>query len=360
MRKARFLAIQCITAAAGTIASISAHAQSSVLLYGRIDSGIEYMSGIPTATGGTTSRVRAESGNWSGSYFAMIGAEDIGDGTKATFHLESAFLANTGQGSPDGLFNRWATVGLKNDNYGAFQIGRQLFVANNIVSFDPYLLGSWASTSLTRGRSWIKASNAVSYQSPKIAGIDVYGQYALSNATNWNGNGTTSQGRMAGLQVTYTSPWVMVRGIYDEIRDPTNGKFDNIFQYSREYFVGANLYLGQFKLQGAFQTLHADSGSKTTLQQEWGAVNWTAQPDIDLKAAVFHVNANGGGGNATMYTVGAAYFLSKRTQLDVQLASVRNSSTANFSLEANSPTNPDNPLPGHTQSGAYVSIQHSF
>ncbi|WP_434106185.1 porin [Paraburkholderia caffeinilytica] len=360
MHKAKFLAVQCIAAAAGTIAGTTAHAQSSVTLYGRIDNGIEYMSGIPTASGGTTSRVRAESGNWGGSYFAMEGSEDIGGGTKATFHLESAFLATTGQGSPDGLFNRWASVGLKNDHYGAFQIGRQLFIANNIVSFDPFLLGSWASTSLTRGRSWIKASNAVSYQSPKIDGIDVYGQYALSNATNWNGNGTTSQGRMAGLQISYASAWMLVRGIYDEIRDPANGKFDNIYSYSREYFVGANLYLGQLKVQGVFQTLHADSGSTTTLQQEWAAINWRAQPDIDLKAAVFHVNANGGGGNATMYTVGTVYYLSKRTQLHAQLASVRNSANAKFSLEANSTTSSDNPLPGHTQSGAYVGIEHVF
>jgi len=44
-------------------AALTAHAQSSVTLSGRIDNGIEYMSGIPNGTG-SVSRFRAESGNW--------------------------------------------------------------------------------------------------------------------------------------------------------------------------------------------------------------------------------------------------------------------------------------------------------
>jgi hypothetical protein len=39
---------------------------------------------------------------------------------------------------------------------------------------------------------------------------------------------------------------------------------------------------------------------------------------------------------------------------------VRNSNNADFSLEANLPGNSDNPLPGHSQSGVYAGIEHSF
>ena len=46
--------------------------------------------------------------------------------------------------------------------------------------------------------------------------------------------------------------------------------------------------------------------------------------------------------------------------LDVQVATVRNSNNADFSLEANLPGNADNPLPGHSQSGVYAGIEHSF
>ena len=66
------------------------------------------------------------------------------------------------------------------------------------------------------------------------------------------------------------------------------------------------------------------------------------------------MNGNNGAGNATIYTIGGTYNLSKRTLLDIQIATARNS------LEANGVGNADNPLPGHSQSGVYAGIQHSF
>ncbi|MDC6131653.1 hypothetical protein PPH41_27940, partial [Burkholderia gladioli] len=44
--------------------------------------------------------------------------------------------------------------------------------------------------------------------------------------------------RRAGLQLTYTNSLFQLRGIYDEARDPANGKLDDVFNYSREYFAG--------------------------------------------------------------------------------------------------------------------------
>lgn len=352
----------------------AAHAQSSVTLYGRLDSGLEYLSGLTNANGGSTSRWRAESGNWGASFWGLQGAEDLGGGYKALFHLEGGFNAMNGAvAGPSGeLFSRWATVGLASDRYGTLLLGRELFISNGIWDFDPQCQSSWSSASLVRSRNWPISSNNISYQSPKLAGFDVYGQYSLSNATNWNGNGTTSQGRQAGMQVTYTNPYFQVRGIYDEIRDPANGKFDDVFNYSREYFGGVNVFLGQFKLQAAYQASHANgspavNGGITTTQQEWGGVTWQATPAAALIAAVYHVNANNGGGNANIYTIGGAYNLSKRTLLDFQVATVRNSKSANFGLGPNAAgpgglgnSANDNPLPGHSQSGVYAGIEHSF
>ena len=72
---------------------------------------------------------------------------------------------------------------------------------------------------------------------------------------------------------------------------------------------------------------------------------------------------NKGGGNGNIYTIGGSYNLSKRTLIDIQIASARNSSTANFGLNANAAgdtVSTDNPLPGHSQTGVYAGIQHSF
>ncbi|MGT2471709.1 porin [Paraburkholderia steynii] len=386
---------KALAAAALLTFGVAAHAQSSVTLYGRLDAGLEYMSGVPTnpnAAGQAQSsshRFRAESGDWGTSLWGLKGAEDLGGGTKAVFQLEGSFNTMTGAGpGGGGLFNRWATVGFANDQYGTFTMGRMLFISNGVWDFDPFGQSNWSSASLVRGRNWPQSSNNVAYQSPKIAGFDFYGQYALSNATNWNGNGTTGQGREAGAQVTYTSSLFQIRGLYDEIRNPANGGLfgpattivnpanaagsvttGGVYAASREYSALVNVFLGQFKVQAAYQAIRSSGstgvlpGQPTTLDHEWGGVTWQATPAAALIAAVYHVNGNNGAGNATIYTVGGSYNLSKRTLLDLQVATVQNSKGANYGLNANAngtSVASDNPLPGHSQTGVYAGIQHSF
>ncbi|ALE56448.1 porin [Paraburkholderia sp. SIMBA_055] len=372
---------KALLAAALMSAGVVAHAQSSVTLYGRLDAGLEYISGLPNANyTGSTSRFRAESGDWGTSLWGMKGVEDIGGGNKVLFQLEGSFNTMNGQGpGGGGLFNRWATVGLSNSAYGTLTMGRMLFISNGVWDFDPFGQSNWSSASLVRGRNWPQSSNNIAYQSPKFYGFDVYGQYALSNATNWNGNGTTPQGREAGLQVTYTSSLFQLRGMYDEIRNNTNGNFTDPFTASREYTAAFNVFLGQFKIQGAYQAVRTSAAASavnaapTSLDHEWGGVTWQATPAAALIAAVYHVNANKGGGNATIYTIGGSYNLSKRTLLDIQVATVRNSKSANFGLDANNAgrggnitasdgtvSYNENPLPGHSQTGVYAGIQHSF
>jgi len=385
---------KALLAAALMSAGVVAHAQSSVTLYGRLDMGIAYMNGIgagvsttPGSIGAAThgsSQVQLESGYWGTSLWGMKGVEDIGGGNKVLFHLEGSFsTANGSLGSAGSIWNRWATIGVANDQFGTLLAGRMLFISNGIWDFDPFGQSNWSSASMVRGRNWPQSSNNVAYQSPKIAGFDFYGQYALSNATNWNGNGTTPQGREAGAQVTYTSSLFQIRGLYDEIRNPANGGLfgptgdatnsTNIatgaFAASREYSALVNVFLGQFKIQAAYQAIRTSGatavlpGQPTTLDHEWGGVTWQATPAAALIAAVYHVNGNNGAGNATIYTVGGSYNLSKRTLLDLQVATVQNSKGANYGLNANNSGTTvatDNPLPGHSQTGVYAGIQHSF
>ncbi|WP_248321667.1 MULTISPECIES: porin [unclassified Caballeronia] len=384
-----------LAAAALLTFSAVAQAQSSVTLYGRLDAGLEYMNGVPTGVGangaatGSSHRFRAESGDWGTSLWGMKGVEDLGGGYRAVFQLEGSFNTMTGQGpGGGGLFNRWATVGVANNNFGTLLLGRELFIANGVWDFDPFGQSNWSSASLVRGRNWPQSSNNISYQSPKFAGFDFYGQYALSNATNWNGNGTTPQGREGGAYITYTTPLFQIRGMYDEIRNPANGTLggaynalnggttgannangNGVYAYSREYTAMFNLFLGQFKVQGAYQAIRSSGmvgqlpGQPTTLDHEWGGVTWQATPAAALIGAVYHVNGNNGAGNATIYTVGGSYNLSKRTLFDLQVATVQNSKTANYGLNANNfgtAAATDNPFAGHSQTGVYAGIQHSF
>jgi len=353
--------------------AISAHAQSSVTLYGRLDNGVEYMHGVSNAQGQSTSRVRAQSGDWGTAMLGLEGTEDLGGGTRAIFKLESGLntaVGTAGNPSTGQYFQRYALLGLTNDTYGTFQAGRSLFISNGVWDFDPFVQQAWSSASLVRGRSWFQASNTLNYKTPTIDGFDLAGQYALTNNPNFN-QGTASSapfGRSDGLQLTYTAPNFMARVIYDELRDGQNGKFDDLYNYSREVFVGGRVNLGAFKIQAAYTHMSAPAavaGAPTQADHEWLGLTYQANPFVAVTVGGFHINANNGAGNATMYEAGGTYALSKRTLLYLTGALVRNSPKGNFSLEATAQntagsTNPENPLPGHSQSGLYAGINHAF
>lgn len=367
-----------IAAALLSSVCIGAHAQSSVTLFGRLDAGVEYMSGIPNAAGsGSKSRVKLESGDWGTSLWGMKGAEDLGGGLSAVFHLEGSFNTATGAGPGAGeIFNRYALVGLSDNRVGTLTMGRELTLdGEDLWAYDPFFQSSWSSASLVRGRNWQASSNNINFDSPTFGGFSLRAQYSLGNQTNFNegatGNGgqLNNEGRSDAVELKYDNDFLQLRAVYDEVRNVNGGLGDTtngVWGSSREYMAGGNLILGAFTLNAMYDGLRssgisgAPTGIPTTATQEYGGVTWHATPAAQLIAAVYHVNANNGTGNATMYTVGGAYNLSKRTLLDIQIATVHNSSNADFSLEANLPGNADNPLPGHSQTGVYAGIQHSF
>ncbi|MFX7140466.1 porin, partial [Acinetobacter baumannii] len=75
---------------------MGAYAQSSVTLYGVADVGIEYLSNVPSPSGGSN-LVRMSSGNMSTSRWGLRGTEDLGGGLKALFELESGFTLDNAQ-----------------------------------------------------------------------------------------------------------------------------------------------------------------------------------------------------------------------------------------------------------------------
>jgi predicted porin len=344
----------------------SAYAQSSVTLYGRLDNGLEYQTGVPTSAHASSSRFRVESGDWGTSMFGLEGVEDIGGGNKVLFHLEDGLNTVTGAsaGVAGTAFSRYADVGIANDHYGTLLLGKQQWISNMVWDFDPLGQSNWSSASLVGGRNWPGSQNDVSYHTPTVGGFDAYGVYSLSGSTDFNGNTTagTQNGRRDGLALTYTATLFQVRGIYDEIRSSTGG-FNDVYASSREYFAGVNVFLGPVKVQVAYQGSHAPQallGAPSTTNLEWGGVTYTVTPEVALTAAAYHVNANNNGGSATLYTLAGTYSFSKRTLIALEAATVHNSSNGAFGLNANEPGTGDAPLQGHGQSGVFVDLQHAF
>jgi len=78
-----------LLALAAIAASSAAFAQSSVTLYGVVDASLESVKGDDTVT-------RVSSDNLASSRLGFKGTEDLGNGLKANFVLESNMKMDTG------------------------------------------------------------------------------------------------------------------------------------------------------------------------------------------------------------------------------------------------------------------------
>jgi general bacterial porin, GBP family len=181
-------------AASGALAT-TAHAQSSVTLYGIIDAGIAYNNNV-----GTGHLFEAASGAINGSRFGMRGSEDLGGGLKAIFVLESGFNVMNGRSVQDSrLFGRQSFVGLASSDFGSVTLGRQY---DSVVDYLGPLsaTGSWGGTWFAHPfdndnlNNSFRLNNAVKYTSPLFAGFQAGAVYAFSNSTNFATNRAYSFG----------------------------------------------------------------------------------------------------------------------------------------------------------------------
>ena len=184
-------------------AASSAHAQSSVTLYGIIDLGVDYANNVAPAANGAVlpgagqKLVQMQSGVPAGSRWGLRGSEDLGDGLKTIFKLESGFNAATGAEGGGGLaFSRNAFVGLQSSTLGTVTLGKQWDASVDIV--EPFSLngqyGGWYFShpndmdNLDNGFS---INNAVKYVSPTIAGFTFESHYSFGGKAGQFSNNST-------------------------------------------------------------------------------------------------------------------------------------------------------------------------
>ncbi|PTB19251.1 porin [Trinickia symbiotica] len=204
----RAFTLSCLPLA-GLAFSTGAHAQSSVTLYGVVDNAFAYVSNQHGQ-----SNFYMSQGNLQASKFGLLGAEDLGGGTKAIFRLENGFNSLTGALSSSGLmFNRQAYVGLSNDRYGTLTLGRQ---------YTPYfsMVGALGPTGVLTGATGahpgdvdaldttLRFNNSVTYLSPTIAGLQLSAQYALGGVP-----GSVATGSNFSAAVSYAyQPFALAAG----------------------------------------------------------------------------------------------------------------------------------------------------
>jgi predicted porin len=220
--KKRALAVAALT---GLTANVS-WAQSSVTLYGIIDTGIGYQNNVTTlgSTTGGHSRVQMISAVWAGSRFGLKGGEDLGGGTKAIFTLEAGFNPTTGaQQYTNAMFGRQAFVGVTNPTYGTLTAGRQYTAYYQLLS--TYSPTTWLTgyTGAHPGDidsldTLYRANNSLVYTSPSFRGLTFAGSYSFGGVP-----GSVNQGSAWSAALQYINGPVGVAAGFQRINNSTPG-----------------------------------------------------------------------------------------------------------------------------------------
>ena len=342
------------------LVALGAHAQSSVTLYGIVDTGIGYQNSSTTlspTTGaasarpspGGRSQVKMINGIWAGSRFGLKGAEDLGGGTKAIFQLEQGFNSATGAQSVSGLgFSRQAWVGMTNGTFGTLTAGRQYTSYYTLLS--PYSPTTWLTGAYGAHPGDIdsldtlyRANNSLVYTSPSISGLTVSGSYSLG------GNpGSFSAGQTWSAAIQYLNgPFGIAAGI-QRIDNASNGgvvwnsttsnngsqpavsAINNGFQTAakqqRVAVTGGYAFNSQWDVSFAYSNVQYSPGvnsffHNTAIWNTGGAVlHWKPITVLDLAAGYSYTRATQSNGITSaaaynQFNLSQYYSLSKRTGL---------------------------------------------
>ena len=163
---------------------------ADVTLYGALDTGFEYFHKKSTGLLGdsvSNDTFDMQTGWDTGNRWGLKGAEDLGNGYKVSFKLESGFNGDTGTMGQDGrLFGREAGLTLSGP-FGSVAFGRFGGIASSCGTYD--MLGYVESFDGGDGDVWGFAAsdrydNMVVYQTPRFAGLQATVQYSFKTDTN--------------------------------------------------------------------------------------------------------------------------------------------------------------------------------
>lgn len=344
------------TIASTTLAALSlgwtgaASAQSSVILYGVADMGIEYVNNlgnVPTPANGFNpgpahDAVRLTSGHRAGSRWGLRGTEDLGGGWSSVFVLENGFNLDTGTLQQGGrLFGRQAYVGLTSAGVGQFSFGRQytsMFEA--LANFSPTKYGGYEPAALQSGAAF-REDNMVKYTG-QFGAVKTLAHYSFGTGTalpqvvgagfavGGNGEvpGSARRDSAYGAAVAYNGGALGLVAAYDQV-NPTIGTSSGTF---RKFAVGGSYSAGAASVMGGYRWGQSKGPAGGDIQRDdyyWLGVNYQFAPAFSVTLEYTYDNLRNVFGNTSLpnpwqLTLLASYTLSKRTELYLSTAYSKN------------------------------------
>ncbi len=329
----------------------AASADSSLTIFGGVDLSVRYLENAGVQ------QTQLSPDGASPSRLGFRGIEDIADGLRAGFHLESAVVPDTGNINPSGKFwHRRSTVSLFT-RYGEMRLGRDTvptwlaYVEGDVFGVAGIGDGTRMYRALGGADTRLRADNLVAFSLPSNP-AHIYGTVASAPSEGLAGR------RYAGARVGYRSGPIDFSVAYSETSVATgtyklaiaSGSYD--FTWAKIYGVAQKTEL----LEEA--NVHMNVGVAVPMPMIGGT----------FKASYVRVDGQGAlaTADAEHYALGYVYDLSKRTALYTTVAMINNKGTANFTVGDITVASPTNtaialPLPAGTKSqGAEVGIRHVF
>ncbi|GAA3995372.1 porin [Comamonas faecalis] len=333
-------------------ASGLAMAQSSVTLYGVVDTGPTYIKGDKNVYGLTNY------GGTTNSRLGLRGTEDLGGGLKAIFNLEGGIGTDTGEGKAAGGgfdFKRTSYVGLEG-GFGIVRFGRELTASYLAVSrYDPF-----GDTGIGATRFWgngyaARVENGITYYTPNIAGFKLGVNYGFGEQTASRDN------RYITLGATYDNGPLSVGFGYDKLNGNRVGGLNPAAEDLTTWQLGGSYDLGAAKLAAAYKNTKYkdDLGNSEKLKSYMLGV--TAPVGAGkIKAAYSHYKWSDSSAKANEFSLGYVYDLSKRTAVYGTYAYLKNKNGATFGLNAGNLATSAGLTASGKQQGLQVGIRHAF
>lgn len=318
-----------------------ASAQSTVTIFGLVDAN------VGKDIGSDDKRV----GQGAQSRLGFRGVEDLGNGLKATFHIQHRFDSGTGagQGTPGAsgttpastspFWQAEANVGLAG-NFGNVRIGRQYTEAfYQQISADPWGYDTVANLKaiITGGIAADRANNSVSYWITQ-SGITFGAQIAEANdnggaGSNQSTPGTTGQKRPSSFRLQYAAGPIAAGVSYDNPQDNDdnwtllNGSFNfGVAKVGVFYGDGKNNATFKRKAYGATVTAPFGPGEARAGIGELKGPGSLTGPDVLQRRQI---------------SVGYHYSLSKRTTIYGDLANAKTDNASISTAPGNNGKNSD-------------------
>ncbi|RDK11860.1 porin [Cupriavidus lacunae] len=370
-RKKWFIGVPAVLAAG------LAQAQTSVTLYGVLDTNMEYVTNMSSVTPSAANAfavgpghdlVRLNSGGLSGSRWGMRGAEDLGSGLKAVFVLESGFGVDDGKSTQGGrLFGRQAFVGLDHAQAGKVTFGRQYTsLFDGLTNFSPMAYSLQYEPLIALTGVNFRSDNVAKYTG-QFGGLGVLAHWSFGNGAAGAGEvpGQFRRDTGYGAALNYAAGAFAAGIAYDQY-NPTLNATGGTGTFKKAA-VAASYAVGNAKLMGGYRWGRNISATDAILLRDnyyWIGGNYQATSALSLTLAYYYDDVKNLGGvnikNPWQVTFMADYSFSKRTDVYLTTAFSKNSGL-NFDTSAISFANGYFLGSDKTNMfGAAIGIRHKF